>query len=134
MPSAIETLRTEWAELWGEQPHPNLGQTMLRKGIKYKRWEIEVGGAPAHIQKHLNKLIKQYKQSPNNLTDCEKALKPGTRLVRTYHGKKHQVVVGEDGFSYAGKEWKSLSQIANHITGSRWNGWVFFGIKKAGAK
>jgi len=62
-----------------------------------------------------------------------KALKPGTRLERIYKGKAHNVLVTESGFEYQDQLYKSLSKIANDITGKRWNGWVFFGLKKAGA-
>jgi hypothetical protein len=52
--------------------------------------------------------------------------------VRVYNGRKHNVLVKADGFEYQDQTYGSLSKIANDITGKRWNGWVFFGIKKAG--
>jgi hypothetical protein len=52
------------------------------------------------------------------------------RLVRTWKGKKYGVTVTQNGFEYEGKSYTSLSHIANTITSSRWNGWLFFGLKK----
>ena len=59
---------------------------------------------------------------------------PGTRLVREYEGAQHVVTVRADDFEFEGRPYQSLSSIARHITGTRWNGWVFFGLKgRAGA-
>ena len=57
--------------------------------------------------------------------------KPGTVLIREWHGTKHQVTVLKDGFVYRAKRFGSLSQIARTITGSRWSGPLFFGLKSS---
>jgi hypothetical protein len=54
----------------------------------------------------------------------------GTRLVREWNGIEHTVTVLRDGFEFAGRKYKSLSAIARAITGTRWNGWRFFGIRE----
>jgi hypothetical protein len=53
----------------------------------------------------------------------------GTRLIREYHGVEHSVTVLHDGYEYQGRPYQSLSAIARAITGTRWNGWLFFGLK-----
>jgi Protein of unknown function (DUF2924) len=53
----------------------------------------------------------------------------GTRLVREWQGVEHIVTVRDDGYEYRGRPYKSLSAIARTITRTRWNGWVFFGLK-----
>ena len=53
----------------------------------------------------------------------------GTRLVREWDGVEHSVTVRDDGYEYQGRPYKTLSGIAREITGTRWNGWVFFGLK-----
>jgi hypothetical protein len=59
---------------------------------------------------------------------------PETRLLREYDGVQHVVMVCADGFEFEGRPYRSLSPIARHITGTRWNGWTFFGLKgRAGA-
>ena len=55
----------------------------------------------------------------------------GTRLIREWQGVEHCVTVRDDGYEYQGRPYKSLSAIAREITGSRWNGWVFFGLKNS---
>nr|NIM18730.1 DUF2924 domain-containing protein [Candidatus Latescibacterota bacterium]NIM64471.1 DUF2924 domain-containing protein [Candidatus Latescibacterota bacterium]NIO00624.1 DUF2924 domain-containing protein [Candidatus Latescibacterota bacterium]NIO27025.1 DUF2924 domain-containing protein [Candidatus Latescibacterota bacterium]NIO54550.1 DUF2924 domain-containing protein [Candidatus Latescibacterota bacterium] len=57
---------------------------------------------------------------------------PGTILTREYRGEVHQVIVLEKGFEYDGKVYRSLSGIARAITGTQWNGYLFFGLKKRG--
>ena len=57
----------------------------------------------------------------------------GTRLLREYQGTEHVVTVTRDSFEYQGRPYQSLSAIARAITGTRWNGWMFFGLRKAGA-
>ncbi|WP_431266964.1 DUF2924 domain-containing protein [Dankookia sp. P2] len=54
---------------------------------------------------------------------------PGTRLIREYDGVQHVVKVRAHDFEYEGRPYRSLSAIARHITGTRWNGWTFFGLK-----
>jgi hypothetical protein len=58
----------------------------------------------------------------------------GTRLVREWQGIEHSVTVRDDGYEYQGRPYKSLSAIARLITGTRWNGWVFFGLKNQRAR
>ena len=124
---SIEDLRAKWTGLWGIEPHNRIGRAMLEKSIEYKQHAREL---TPDQQKRLKKLIAAYKRSPKNFEN--NTLKPGTRLERVYHGRMHSVVVTRQGYEYQGIEYKSLSKIANEITGSKWNGWVFFGLKKAG--
>jgi len=56
-------------------------------------------------------------------------LKPGSVLLRDWHGTQHQVIVRENGVEFRGKQYKSLSQVAHRITGTRWSGPLFFGVK-----
>lgn len=59
---------------------------------------------------------------------------PGTVLTRTHDGVQHEVTVGSDTFTYAGREFRSLSAVARDITGTAWNGWTFFGLKATTAR
>ena len=127
---SIQDLRAQWADAWGQEPHTRIGRTMLEKSLEYKTSEKPL----THEQQaRLNHLIKEYKRNPTHFDKRVGTLKPGTRLVRMYKGKKHNVIVKADGFEYQDQTYSSLSKIANDITGKRWNGWVFFGLKKIGA-
>ena len=55
---------------------------------------------------------------------------PGTRLVREWQGKRHEVIVLPEGFDYEGRPYRSLTAVARHITGGSWNGLVFFGLRR----
>ncbi len=126
----LNELRQIWAKAWGSEPHLRIGRTMLEKSLGYKKCEGRGHGLTSDQQIKLGQLIKQYKRNPACFDEPSVQLRPGTRLVRMHEGKKHSVVVKSDGFEYQGRTYSSLSKIANDITGKRWNGWVFFGLKK----
>jgi Protein of unknown function (DUF2924) len=128
---SIKELRQEWASVWGLQPNARIGRSMLEKSLAYKKSEQ---GLTSDQQKRLDQLIKQYKRNPNCFDENVPVLKPGTRLVRNWNGTRHSVLVQTTGYEYKGKIYSSLSQIASEITGTRWNGLVFFGLKKKEAK
>ena len=91
------------------------------------------GGLKPEVRQRLRKLAKSF-ESGTAGTDgrliAPLKFKPGTRLSRTWQGKTHHVVVSERGFEYNGQTYQSLSHIARSITGTRWSGPLFFGLKK----
>lgn len=121
----LEELRARWSRAWGYEPHSRLGRVMMEESLKFK----EQSNLSSEQQARLDQLIKQYKRNPKCFDEGCTALKPGTRLVRNWKGTRHTVTVKTDGFDYQGHHYSSLSQIANDITGSRWNGRLFFGLK-----
>lgn len=125
----LDDLRAMWTKTWGKPPHGTMGRTMMAESMKFKQREQETGGLKSKEQERLDELVQRYKHNPNSF-DKAIQLKPGTRLVRTWKGRKHCVTVIRDGFEYEGEIYASLSHIANTITGSRWNGWLFFALKK----
>lgn len=130
----LNELRQMWALAWGRDPHSRIGRTMLEKSLEYKVRESRGCGLTQDQQVRLKQLAKQYKRNPLSFSATNVPLKPGTRLVRMHEGKKYVVLIKVDGFEYQGRSYASLSKIANDITGKRWNGWVFFGLKKVGAE
>lgn len=125
----ISKLRQRWAEVWGIVPHQGIGRTMLKKSLIFKTQNT----LSPDQQVRLNQLVKQYKRNPKCFDEECSTLKPGTRLVRNWKGKRYSVLTKSDGFEYQEQHYTSLTQIANDITGSRWNGRAFFGLKKKGA-
>jgi hypothetical protein len=125
----LNELRQMWAQAWSQEPHMRIGRTMLEKSLEYKIREREGGGPSPEQQPRLKQLVREYKRNPISF-DGNGPLKPGTRLMRMHNGKKYTVLVKIDGFEYNDQTYSSLSKIANDITGKRWNGWVFFGLKK----
>lgn len=126
----LEELRRQWAEAWGLKPHLKIGRTMLIKSLEYKTQKQGTGGLHPDQHQRLKKLIAAYKRNPHCFDENIHGLKPGTRLVKIWKEKRHSVLVIENGFEYQDKIFTSLSEVAVAITGSRWNGWVFFGLKK----
>ncbi|OFW89287.1 MAG: hypothetical protein A3B66_00430 [Alphaproteobacteria bacterium RIFCSPHIGHO2_02_FULL_46_13] len=128
-----EILNARWSELWGMSVPIHLSRPMLEKSLLFKMQE-QSGEVLSTIQQgRLENLVKAYQKSPDTI-ERTASLKPGTRLVRTWRGKSYSVIVQGEGFSYQGKIFSSLSKIASSITGTRWNGWVFFGLKKTASK
>ena len=126
----LQALRERWSILWKYKPHGTMGRNMMIQSIRYKEWEERTGGLNNKQREQLKNLISQYKRN-NNHFDAHKPLKPGTRLVRVWKGKKYCVLIRPSGYEYDGVVYSSLSKIANEITGSKWNGWLFFGLKEA---
>lgn len=126
---SVEELRRRWAEAWGLKPHKHIGRRMLEKSLVFKLKELNGLGLTRLQQKKLEHLVKTYKRNPRCFDD-RIGLKAGVRLVRTWKGKRINVLVKENGFEYNGTLYKSLSSLARTITGVTWNGWKFFGLKE----
>lgn len=124
-----------WQELFGKTPPRQTSRELLVHAIA---WEIQArrhGGLKPGVQRRLKRLAKELKAgSTFSALSPTPRCRPGTRLVREWRGKAHHVTVLEDGFEYREVRYVSLSRIAREITGTRWSGPAFFGLKKAGAK
>ena len=123
-------LRQKWAKVWGIKPHRYIRREMLEKSLAFKLREQAGNGLTPEQQRRLDNLIAQYRRDPEFFNQKQAAIKPGTRLVRVWKGSKYSVLALQDGFEYGDRQFTSLSEIAFTITGTRWNGWVFFGLKK----
>lgn len=131
----LEELRQKWASAWGIKPHRRISTPMLIRSLEYKLQEQAGEGLTPAQQVRLDQLVKSFKRNPKIFDEgMRTGLKSGTRLVREWNGRKHNVLVRDSGFEYEGKIYSSLSEVATLITGTRWNGWVFFGLKGKSAK
>src|ERR1022692_766474 len=119
-----------WQELFARSAHPRLRRNLMIPILAYHIQERAYGGLTPSTRKCLQKLaanLEQNRKAPLLLTP---QLKPGTKLLRQFQGEMHEVLVGDEGFEYRGKRYESLSEIARQITGTRWSGPLFFGLKK----
>jgi hypothetical protein len=107
---------------------------LLRRSIAQRIQEQAYGGLPVPTQKLLSQLVKAALAKPDGRLEIPRRIKPGCELVRSWKGRSHRVMVIADGFAYEGKEFASLSEIASEITGTRWNGPRFFGLRPAATK
>jgi len=99
--------------------------------LAYKLQERVYGGLRPETKRRLRELASSFEKDPKKASIRLAALtKPGTRLIRQWDGETHQVTVCEHGFEYKGERYRSLSQIARLITGTRWSGPLFFGLKQ----
>ncbi len=124
-------LKQQWRELFETEP-PAFNRRYLESRLAYRIQELAYGGLKPETVKRLEVLGEQL--DGGNITTRRMRggdLKPitGTRLLREWQGVEHVVTVTADGFEWQGRPYKSLSAIARAITGTRWNGWVFFGLK-----
>ena len=124
----IFELRHEWRRLHQTPPPARLSRDILLRGISYKIQERVCGGLSKSV------LRKLQGSSDNGPSPIEKrrprvSFKPGTRLVREWHGVTHTVVILTDGVEWRGQRFRSLSVVAREITGAHWSGPRFFGLK-----
>ena len=115
-------------------PGSRASRELLTLAIAYRLQEEAEGGLSERARRRLNR--SAYDPSPGKISPKPPPLrfKPGTRFIRIWQGDGHQVTVLESGFSYGGQHYKSLSAIARTITGTRWSGPAFFGLKKIQAQ
>ena len=124
----IDALRRRWRMTFGAIPPKGLTKDILGRMIAYRIQEEAFGGLDRDTLKLLDRLAQG--QKPRELN---RRLKPGTVLVREYEGTRHTVTVAADGFLWQEKTYSSLSTIAQLITGTKWNGPRFFGLRVRGA-
>lgn len=129
----ITDLRREWRRFCGSEPPARASRDLLMRGVAYRVQERAQGGLGRSTRNRLRALARQLEAGTGTAFDPGIALKPGAKLVREWHGRTHTVAVLEDGFDYGGTRYSSLSVIARRITGARWSGPRFFGIRKAPA-
>ena len=101
-----------------------------RSRLAYRVQELAYGGLKPETLARLDALGEQFdggKVSVRRMRGDDRPI-AGTQLIREYQGVEHVVTVMRDGYDYQGRPYQSLSAIARHITGTRWNGRVFFGL------
>jgi hypothetical protein len=116
-------LAEKWGALLGAPPPPRTSRSLMIRAVAYKLQEHAYGGLSAATRRILAGLREATSVQP------PRELRPGTVLLREWQGATHRVTVIEDGVLYRGKRHRSLSEVARVITGSRWSGPRFFGLK-----
>jgi hypothetical protein len=115
-------LRDAWRVLKAS-PVPLISPSMLRLALGYELQAQALGGLSRISQQRLAQL--------GSAKTVTQAARPGTRLIREWNGTAHIVTIDEDGvIRWNDRNWNSLSEVAREITGTRWSGPAFFGLKK----
>jgi hypothetical protein len=126
----IRELREEWCRLYKADASPHLSRELLIRAVAYRMQEVALGGLRPEPQRQLRQIAQELKQTGEGAKRFRPQLKPGTRLMREWQGRTHEVVVVDDGFSWQGTQYRSLSAIARKITGTAWSGPLFFGLNR----
>jgi hypothetical protein len=127
--SPIAVLRARWRGEFGSDPPPAFGPDLLRRSLAYKLQEEAYCKMPAVTQRELDRLVAEFEKDPSARPTLPRQIKPGSVLVRDWKDKSHRVTVLARGFEYDKRTYSSLSEIARAITGTRWNGPRFFGLR-----
>ncbi|NOT70175.1 MAG: DUF2924 domain-containing protein [Hyphomicrobium sp.] len=123
----IDELRDEWRRLHQTPPPKRLSHDILLRGISYRYQERAFGGLSKSTLRKLN-ASETFESQSNAPRRASMSLKPGTRLVREWHGKTHTVVILKSGVEWQGRKYRSLSIVAREISGAHWSGPRFFGL------
>lgn len=123
-----EDLVARWAEVVGRPPAPNLSVQLLRAGIAYELQAKQLGGLSRRSKEELTRMLSSSAAKP------ARRPRSGAQLMREWNGVAHIVDIADGAFLYRDKTYKSLTAIAFEITGARWSGPRFFGLKSRVAK
>jgi hypothetical protein len=128
-------LKAQWRDLFDSEPPP-FNRRYLESRLAYRIQELAYGGLRPETIRRLERLGEELDGGDRKKSRVRADTMPiaGTRLIREWQGVEHVVTVTVDGFEWQGRPYKSLSAIARGITGTRWNGWVFFGVRGARAR
>ncbi len=120
---SLGQLREEWERRYGAPPR-HRSTDLLRRVLAWRMQADVMGGFDAPTRRLLEKDAEGARLTPT----------AGTRLAREWAGHRHQVIVVDGGVVYDGVTYRSLSEVARHITGQRWNGPRFFGLREANVR
>ena len=128
--ASMADLKDQWRALFGAEPPP-YSRKFLESRLAYRIQELAYGGLKPETVARLEALGEQIDGKNITLRRIRQEQRPitGTRLLREWQGVEHVVTVTRDAFEWQGRPYQSLSAIARAITGTRWNGWVFFGMR-----
>ena len=127
---STQELRLGWRQLHRTGPPVGLSRDLLIRALAYDLQERTHGGASAALRRRLQSLAEASEKGGALAVDRGIVLKAGTTLVRQWRGHTHTVLVQKDGFEHEGQRYRSLTVIAERITGAHWSGPRFFGLTK----
>ena len=127
-----QELNARWNALYGSDPPDRLRRPLMIQALAYRLQEQALGGLKPATRRLLHSVAGGAETRRRTARESKRRpVKAGAVLIREWHGTKHQVTVLKDGFMFRGKCFQSLSKIAGEITGTRWSGPLFFGLKNS---
>ncbi len=124
-------LRNRWKTLFGHPAPKSLRRNFLARAVAYQMQVEAYGGLSAATKCWLREIASAVRNGDANAIPGSSRIKPGTQMIRQWQNTTHTVTALAEGFEWNGRTYKSLSAVANAITGTNWNGFAFFGIKRA---
>jgi hypothetical protein len=121
-------LRDEWLRLFGSAA-PGYGPDMMRRRLIYRVQELAYGGLSDETRQRLREIDRVAQERARQKQEPDRPVS-GTLIIKEYEGQRHEVLVLDRGYQYNGQRFESFSHIARHITGTNWNGWRFFGLRR----
>jgi hypothetical protein len=127
----VNELKADWQALF-DAPAPNNSRTFLESRLAYRIQELTYGGPDKQTRRLLDLLADEVEGTLTRKAQIADPRNPvvGTKLIREWDGIAHTVTVLKEGFEWGGQRYKSLSAVARAITGTRWNGYRFFGLRE----
>jgi len=119
-----------WAQNFKTPPPPNLRKGLMVPILAYRIQEREYGGLSHRARTRLKEIGLSLRTQKGPIHNTDSAPDTGSKLIRSWKGEVHEVMARGTGYVYRGKTYSSLSRIAREITGTRWSGPLFFGVKK----
>ena len=127
----LDNLRERWKEIYGKASSREIGRSFLIRAIAYRLQERAYVGLKPSSRRLLSEVAEQSASGKSPKAPRIRRAQSGTILVREWQGKAHRVTVLDEGVSFKGEHYRSLSEVAREITGSRWSGPRFFGLREA---
>jgi Protein of unknown function (DUF2924) len=124
-------LRHRWKTLFGHPAPKSLRRNFLARAVAYQMQVEAYGGLSVATKRRLREIASAVRNGDASAILGGSRIRPGTQMIRQWQSTTHTVTALADGFEWDGRTYKSLSAVANAITGSNWNGFAFFGIKRA---
>jgi len=124
-----DELAERWRSLFGSDPPARLRRPLLIQALAYRLQEKAFRGLKPATRRVLESLTGDANARRPVIAYSTARVRTGAILIREWHGTKHLVTALKDGFMFRGKRFQSLSKIASEITGTRWSGPLFFGLK-----
>jgi hypothetical protein len=124
----IDELRERWKAMFGKAPSRGIGRSFLIRTIAYRLQEKAFGGLKPSTRRMLARVAEETTTGNSLKKPQIRKAQSGTVLIREWQGNAHRVTMLDDGVSFNGKHYRSLSEVAREITGSRWSGPRFFGL------
>ena len=119
----------QWQERFNKPAPEGVRKELLVRMLAYRVQEQVFGGLSARSRRRLDEMAAAITSDPKTAVANMVSTRPGTQFIRSWQGKTHMVTVQESGYQYDGHRYRSLSEIARHITGTQWSGPLFFGLK-----